>query len=68
MGRTHPEQIPPTEELEKGQNFHELLQSDILIRGFSRRAVPNRGRAYHGNATKHREETDVESTHVSAKV
>ena len=33
-----------------------------------RRAVLNWGRAYHGNATKHREETDVEGTHISAKV
>jgi hypothetical protein len=49
--------------------LHELLQSDIL-NGWrlSRRAVPNWGRAYHGNATKHRKETDVEGTHDSAKV
>ena len=66
-------QSPATGQLlEKGfqsaQNFHELLQSDILDgRGFSRRAVPNWGRAYHGNATKHREESDVKGTHVSAK-
>ena len=69
-------QSPVTEQsLEKGfqsgQNFHELLQSDILDgrdgRGLCRRAVPNWGRAYHGNATKHREKSDVEGTHVSAK-
>ena len=56
--------------LKKGQNFHELLQSDSLIRRLCRRAAPspNWGRAYHGNPTKHCEETDVEGTHVSAKV
>ena len=56
---------------QSGQNFHELLQSDILdgrdVRGLCRRAVPNWGRAYHGNATKHREKSDVEGTHVSVK-
>ena len=69
------------EHLEKGfqsgQNLHELLQSDILClskqffrirRTASKRAVPNRGCAYHGDATKHREEADVEGTHISAKV
>ena len=30
--------------------------------------VFNWGRAYHGNATKHHEETDVKGAHVSAKV
>lgn len=58
------------------RNSIELLQSDILtcptrmIRGLSRRVAPNWERAYHwqGNATEHREENDVESTHVSVKV
>ena len=66
------------------QNLHELLQSDILkhdreiehlsllvtgaTRHVKRVSIPNWGRAYHGNATKHREGTDVEGTHVSAKV
>jgi hypothetical protein len=36
--------------------------------GGVRVSIPNWGRAYHGNATKHREETDVEGTHVSAEV
>ena len=51
------------------QNLHELLQSDIRnsFQLRNRSAVPNWGRAYHGNATKHRKETDVEGTHVSAK-
>ena len=67
-------------EFQSGQNLHELMQSDILYTPqppvgvewldwrLSRRAVPNWGRAYHGNTTKHREKTDVEGTHVSAKV
>ena len=49
-----------------GQNLRELLQSDIHC--YLRRAVPNWGRTYQGDATKHREETDVEGTHVSAKI
>ena len=56
------------------QNLPELLQSDIrlvvvrYLPRLSKRAVPNWGRAYHGNATKHSEETNVEGTHVSANV
>ena len=59
---------------QSGQNLHELLQSDIqglrrsILPRLSKRAVPNWGRAYYGNATKHGEETDVEGTHVSAKI
>ena len=59
---------------QSSQNLHELLQSDIhelrlfILPRLSRRAVPNWGRAYYGNATKHGEETDVEGTHVSAKI
>ena len=53
-------------------NLHELLQSDILsvwcLNGLNGRAVLNWGRAYHGNATKHRDKTDDEGTHVSVKV
>ena len=62
-----PEQDPPMEKLKKVQNFHELLQSDLLIWRLGRRASLNWGRAYHGNATKHCEEADVEGTHVPAK-
>ena len=59
---------------QSGQNLHELLQIDIQrVFGFSlsrlsKRAGPNWGRAYHGNTTKHSEETDVERPHVSAKI
>ena len=59
---------PVMEILKKGQNFHELLQSDLLIRDLSSRAAPNWKCAYYCNATKHREEAEVESTHVTAKV
>ena len=58
---------------QSGQNLHELLQNDIPelrlvnLPRLSKRAVPNWGRAYYGNATKHGEETDVEGTHVLRK-
>ena len=41
-----------------------------MLKGYIQRAAVghNGGRAYHGNTTQHREETDVEGTHVSAKV
>jgi hypothetical protein len=56
-----------------GQNLdpHELLQRNIhlaTINGIGRSAVPNWSRAYHGNATKDREQTEVEGTHVSVAV
>lgn len=44
---------------------------DILLatnNGFSRSAVSNRGRTDHGNATKHRNQTEVEGTHDSMEV
>jgi hypothetical protein len=49
------------------QNLHELLPRDIRLatsNGLSGNAVPNWRRAYHGNAAKHREQSDVEGTHV----
>src|SRR6266576_846618 len=33
-----------------------------------RSIVPNRGGAYHGNATKHREQSEVEGIHASVEV
>jgi hypothetical protein len=53
--------------LKSGQNLHELLPRDIQC--YSRSAVPNRrGRACHGSATKHREQTEFEGTHASVAV
>ena len=37
-------------------------------KGFGRNAVPNWGRTDHGNATKHRNQTEVEGTHDSVVV
>ena len=49
-----------------------MLLRDIqlaTINGLRRSAVPNCGRAYHGNATKRREQREVvEGTHVSVAV
>ena len=39
-----------------------------MINGFGRSTVPNWGRTDHGNATKHRNQTEVEYTHVSVAV
>jgi hypothetical protein len=57
---------------QSGQILHMLLPRDVhlaTIDGPSRSAVPNRGRAYHDDATEHREQTEVEgATHASVAI
>jgi hypothetical protein len=54
---------------QSGQNLQLLLLSDIQIQIATTNGLSTeRGHAYHGNATEHREQSEVEGTHNSMAV